>query len=283
MAKYYAGGQSEEILQALDQEFGTGEGSSSYGFIFLDSSKVTNLSIARSSDLVILDCPPDQVEAVLGEAGIAAELEGKILVSLVPGVTISEVESALGGAASTGQKRCWVFRAAPNLAACRAASATAIAAPTDPKLPAGVTNTVRSFFHPIGSIYHIGEAKMIAASVAYGASPAFMALVCEGIVDVIVAAGLPREEAQVMTAQALAGTAAMMVADRGRKSPSQVREEVCASSNIAMQGTLRLENGRVRGLIIEAAVESLAIAQDLEDDRVNEVSEGLSSMDITST
>lgn len=282
MAKYYAGAQSGEIRRALVQEFRTGEGSSSYGYIFLDSSKVTNLSIARSSDLVILDCPPDEVEAVLGEAGIAAGLEGKTLVSLVPGVTISQVESALGGGASTDEKRCWVFRAAPTLAASRVASATAIAGPTDPEPIDKITNTVMSFFKFVGSVYRVDEDKMSAASVACGASPAFMALACEGIVDGIVAGGLPREQALAMTAQALAGTAAMMLAD---KSPSQVREEVCASSEIAMQGIIPLKGGIVRESLSLAVVESMATAQDLEqkDDRASEVSEGLSSMDITST
>lgn len=244
-----------------------------------------NISIVRESGLVILDCPPDEVEAVLGEAGIAAALEGKILVSLVPGLTISQVESALGGRPEVSHKRCYIFRAAPNLAASREASATAIAVPTDPE-PAGVvTFPVMSFFKFVGSVYRVDEDKMSTASVACGASPAFMALVCEGIVDGIVACGLPREQAQAMTAQALAGTAALMLAHKGRKSPSQVWQEVCASSEIAMQGMLTLDSRILRESLSVAVVESMATAQDLEDknDRVNEVSEGLSSMDITST
>lgn len=276
---------SGENHQSLRQDLGIDERTWSRRFIDVGFSNGCNILIARDSGLVILDCPPDEVEAVLGEAGMAAALEGKTLVSLVPGLTISQIESMLGGRPKVSHKRCCIFRAAPNLAASHEASVTAIAVPTDPEPSGMYTFPVMSFFEFVGNVYRVDEDKMSAWSVACGATPAFIALACEGIVEGIVAGGLPREQARAMTAEVLVGTTRLLLADNGRKSPSQVREEVYASTGIPTQGIISLTSGIARESISLAIMESMAAARDLErkGDRVNQVSEGLSSMNITST
>lgn len=98
---------------------------------------------------------------------------------------------------------------------------------------------------------------MDAASVVCGSSPAFMALVCDAIIDGAVAGGLPRAQAESMTAQAAASTAVFLASSGGRKRPSEMRETFCASAGVTTQGILELEMGGVRGSISGAVREAI--------------------------
>lgn len=218
--------------------------------------------------LVILACPPVAVATVLSENGMADALSDKILVSLAAGKTIAQMTQVLeykshNWTNSRGQNKCGIIRAMPNIAASLGASATSITLPHDPAPPNNTIELVDSFFQAVGGITHIPESQMDAASVVCGASPAFMAMFCDAIIDGAVAGGLPRAQAEIMTAQALASTAALLAADGGGKRPSEVRENVCANPGITIGGILNLEKGGVRGSISGAVRDAILAARSL--------------------
>ncbi|KAK7715226.1 hypothetical protein SLS64_003924 [Diaporthe eres] len=84
-----------------------------------------------------------------------------------------------------------------------------------------------------------------------------MAMFCDAITDGAVAGGLPREQAEAMTSQALASTAALLAADGGEKRPSEVRENVGANPGITIGGPLKLEEDGVRDSISEAVRDAI--------------------------
>lgn len=259
--QYLLGVQSWESASALDDLF-----AGIRGIDVLPKEK-QNYTVARRSDIVVLACPPGAVESVLKEDDMRAALSRKILISLAAGVTISQIDAALYGddsqATVEGRGRCWIVRAMPNIAAAVGASSTAIVLPTDPPLPQDKIEIVDSFFQCVGGITHIPESQMDAASVVCGASPAFMALFCDAIIDGAVAGGLPRVQAEAMTAQAMASTAALLAADGGGEIPSEVRENVCANPGITIGGILELEKGGVRGSIAGAVRDSIRAARSM--------------------
>lgn len=266
LARYLASVQSEKTAQALREVFQSA--SDAGGSINLEVFQRQNVQVAQKSDFVVLASPPGAVEAILSEKGMAEALSQKVLVSLAAGLTMSQMETALyrpkGDSPNVSdQNRCWIVRAMPNIAASLAASATAITVSTDQAPPKDKIEIVESFFQCVGGITHIAESQMDAASVVCGASPAFMALFCDAVIDGAVAGGLPRSQAEAMTAQALASTAALLAADGGGKRPSEVRENVCANPGITIGGILDLEKGGVRGSISGAVRDSILAARSL--------------------
>lgn len=269
--RYLASVQSETTAQALEEDFSTDV--YPQGSINVEILQRQNVQVAMRSDLIILACPPGTVKIVLSEKGMADALSQKILVSLAAGVTISQITDTMyhGPGNKTdynGQGRCHIVRAMPNIAASLGASATGITFPTDPAPAKTTIELVDSFFQAVGGITHIPESQMDAASVVCGASPAFMALFCDAIIDGAVAGGLPRAQAEAMTAQALASTAALMNGGgggkkRGGKKPSELRENVCANPGITIGGILDLEKGGVRGSISGAVRDSILAARSL--------------------
>lgn len=68
-----------------------------------------NVQGAQAADVVLLGCKPQMYQEILGEEGMAAALEGKLLVSILAGVKIEQLRAVVP--ASTR-----VVRAMPNTA-----------------------------------------------------------------------------------------------------------------------------------------------------------------------
>lgn len=223
-----------------------------------------NVAAVQDSEIVILASPPGIMGTVLSEEGMKDALKGKILISVLAGVTRMEMETALYGNATTTEnsdERCWVFRALPNLAVATNASATAVEK-SEPYPPKQVSDLVDAVFGALGGITYVPAKIMDAATVMCGSTPAFFALFVDALVDGAVAAGVPRFMAQSMAAQALGSTAALLNEGEG-KSPSVLREEVCAMPGCTILGSLVLDQGGVRAAAARAAKESIEAAAGL--------------------
>lgn len=207
-----------------------------------------NRAVIESCDVIILACPPNLKSQVLSEEGINDALRGKLLISVLAGVTTQSIEGVIHGSSSPPDNRCWVARALPNLAVAQHASATAIET-FDPNFPADKAELVNAIFKQLGGTVDVAPSLMDACTVTCGSTPAFIALFLDGFIDGAVAAGVPRNKADVMIAQVLASTAALL-ADGQR--PSALRESVCAMPGCTIQGNLSLEEGGARGVAARA-------------------------------
>lgn len=217
-----------------------------------------NVQLAQESDVLILACPPDAMKAVLSESGMQEALKNKLLISVLAGVTTQEMEKALTSEQSYGDERCWVVRTLPNLAVASNASATAVEL-SDPAPPKDKLDLVDALFEDLGGIVHVPASLMDASTVLCGSAPAFVALFLDGMIDGAVAAGVPRDKADVMTAQMLMSTAALLKTQRA----SALRESVCAMPGCTIQGNLALEEGSVRGVAAKAMKTSIEAASKL--------------------
>lgn len=221
-----------------------------------------NVRLAMQSDLVILATPPDTVKTILTELRMADALSGKIIVSLAAGVTISQMKEALfseNGSQSLLQRpsACCIIRARPTTAACVAKSITSIALPDDPPQLKEAMNLVNSFFLSVGTINHFPESQIDGAAVVFGATPAFMALFCEAIIEGAVAGGLSRAPAERMTVRALAGMSDILSMPL---KPYSVREKLCANPGNTTEGVMALEKAGVRGKISAAMWDCMSAA-----------------------
>ncbi len=175
-----------------------------------DAYSVLITSVAdavENATFVVVAVKPGDVESVIGEVARAATAAGndsadQVFVTVAAGITITYFESKLPAGTP-------VVRAMPNAAALVGAGVTALAKGrfvTAPQL-----EEVSALFDSVGGVLTVPEAQMDAVTALSGSGPAYFFLMVEALVDAGVAAGLSRQVATDLTAQTMAGSAAMLL------------------------------------------------------------------------
>ena len=210
---------------------------------------------------MLLACKPYNLSAVLQEEGIRKALAGKLLISILAGVSVSQIETTIYSRASLFDEgvRCRIVRVMPNTASLIRESMTVIAT-SDPPLPQSLEALVSWIFTRIGRVVHLPPASMDASTALCGSGPAFFALVLEAMADGAVAMGLPRAEAQLMAAQTMRGTAGLVL---NGEHPAMVREKVSTPGGCTIGGLLVLEEGSLRGTVARSVREATVVASQL--------------------
>ncbi|EUA36918.1 pyrroline-5-carboxylate reductase [Mycobacterium avium subsp. avium 2285 (R)] len=175
-----------------------------------DTYSVLMTSVAdavENASFVVVAVKPADVESVMSEIARAAgqaesDTAEQVFVTVAAGVTIGYFESRLPAGTP-------VVRAMPNAAALVGAGVTALAKGrfvTAPQLEG-----VSALFDSVGGVLSVPESQMDAVTALSGSGPAYFFLLVEALVDAGVAAGLSREVAADLTAQTMAGSAAMLL------------------------------------------------------------------------
>jgi pyrroline-5-carboxylate reductase len=218
-----------------------------------------NVPSVQKADVVILGCKPYMVQEVLSEPGMAAALEGKLLISILAGVPESQIETVLATANNNQPVGCRVVRAMPNTASLIRESMTVIGI-SNPPLDPDTLGLVTWIFKRIGEVVYLPPANMDACTALCGSGPAFFALMLEAAIDGAVAMGLPRAEAQRMAAQTMKGAAGLVL---NGDHPALLRDKVSTPGGCTIGGLLVLEEGRVRGTVARAVREATVVASQL--------------------
>ncbi|MCJ1234580.1 delta 1-pyrroline-5-carboxylate reductase [Varicellaria rhodocarpa] len=221
-----------------------------------------NLRGIHESDVVLLGCKPQKVKSILGHNDIAEALYGKLLISILAGVPTSQIQGILAGATllnNYGPKGFQIVRAMPNTASFIRESMTVIATSTPP-LPKHLDSFVTWIFTSIGRVVHLPPEAMDASTALCGSGPAFFALVLEAIADGAVAMGIPRAQAQLMAAQTMKGTAALVL---NGEHPVGVREKVMTPGGCTSKGLLVMEDGNLRSTLARGLEEATIVASGL--------------------
>ena len=229
--------------------------------------KNDNLRGVREADIVLLACKPYNLSAVLGEEGMREALAGKLLISILAGVQVAQIEDTIYGEGSNKtlppdpavDGRCRIVRVMPNTASLICESMTVIAT-SNPPLPQPLNALITWMFTRIGRVVHLPPSSMDASTALCGSGPAFFALVLEAIADGAVAMGLPRAEAQLMAAQTMRGTAGLVL---NGEHPAMVREKVSTPGGCTIGGLLVLEEGSLRGTVARSVREATVVASQL--------------------
>jgi pyrroline-5-carboxylate reductase len=192
---------------------------------------VTSVNEAvENAAFVVVAVKPADVESVLGELARAAtgaehESPDQVYVTVAAGITTAHVESKLPAGTP-------VVRAMPNAAALVGAGVTALSKGrfvTEQQL-----DEVSALFGAVGSALTVPEGQMDAVTALSGSGPAYFLLMVEALVDAGVGAGLSRQVATDLTAQTMAGAAAMLLdrMDQDRSvdgEPASTRADIAAA------------------------------------------------------
>jgi pyrroline-5-carboxylate reductase len=217
-----------------------------------------NVKAVEAADVVLLGCKPQMVADILNVEDMKEALAGKLLISILAGVPVEQIEKTLYGDALPADS-CRIVRAMPNTASFVRESMTVIAN-SNPPLPPQWEQLVTWIFSRIGRVVHLPPAAMDASTALCGSGPAFASLVLEALADGGVAMGLPRAESQLMAAQVMLGTAGLVIAG---EHPAILRDKVSTPGGCTIGGLLVLEEGRVRGTVARAVREATVVAGQL--------------------
>src|SRR6201991_4302803 len=161
----------------------------------------------ENATFVVGAVKPADVETVMGElarAAAAAEDDSaeQVFVTVAAGITITYFESKLPAGMP-------VVRAMPNAAALVGAGVTALA--KGRYVTPQQLEEVSALFDAVGGVLTVPETQMDAVTALSGSGPAYFFLMVEALVDAGVAAGLSRGVATDLTAQTIAGSAALLL------------------------------------------------------------------------
>ncbi|MBH0200906.1 MAG: pyrroline-5-carboxylate reductase [Nitrospira sp.] len=203
-----------------------------------------------SGDVVVLAVKPQITAAVLKEIGEV--LAKRLLISVVAGVPLIRIIEACGPQAR-------VIRAMPNTPAMVGEGMTVLA--VGPGVEEREVACARHIFESVGRVVPLDERYMDAVTGLSGSGPAYVFLMIEAMADGGVKMGLPRETASLLAAQTVLG-AAWMVLETGQH-PARLKDQVASPGGTTIAGLHRLEQGGLRGVLINAVEAATKRSQEL--------------------
>ena len=188
--------------------------------------------------LVLCVKPADSLEAVRGLNG---KLGGKLVISIVAGLSIARLEEATGFSTR-------VVRVMPNTPALIGQGAAAFA------IGSAATGDdaalVSKILSAVGCAVKVKESLLDAVTGLSGSGPAYVYLVIEALADGGVLMGLPRDLALQLAAQTVAGSAAMVL--QTGQHPAALKDQVESPGGTTIAGVERLEEAAVRSALMSA-------------------------------
>ncbi|KAI9222895.1 pyrroline-5-carboxylate reductase [Blastocladiella britannica] len=229
-----------------------------HGLVFVSSG--ANVDAVRAADCVILCTKPNVAQTVLSEDGMAAALAvgtadesgGKVLVSLLAGVRIAQLEDWVPAGVD-------VVRAMPNTPCRIREGMTVLSCRT------AVGKDVKAFiklaFSTLGRCRYLDEKHMDPVTALSGSGPAFACVVLEALADGGVMMGLPRDVAIELAAQALQGAARLVL--QSGDHPAAIKDSVTTPGGCTIAGLLTMEDGKIRSTLARTIQEATIVASTL--------------------
>lgn len=199
-----------------------------------------NKLVAQKADIIVLAVKPHKYEHIMKELH-SVYTDNKIYVSIAPGKTLAFLETELGIHAK-------IIRTMPNTPALVGAGITAVCPNqnvTDAELA-----TVISILNTFGKTEQIEEALFDAIVAVSGSSPAYIFMLIEAMADAAVMQGLTRKQAYLFAAQAVFGSAKMVL--ETAKHPAELKDTVCSPGGTTIEAIAVLEKQGFRAAVIDA-------------------------------
>ena len=243
MAKAMIGGvirsgvcQKEEILASDAFAPARSAAAESLGICVTES----NTEVAEKTEILVLAVKPQFYEEVAEE--IRGSLhENQLVVTIAPGKTLAWLEEHLG-------KETAIVRTMPNTPALVGEAMSCVcggsqAGPEDVEMVCRV-------FEGFGKTEIVTEELIDVVVGASGSAPAYVFLFIEAVADGAVAEGMSRAQAYRFAAQAVLGSA-KMVLETGIH-PGQLKDMVCSPRGTTIEAVGVLEEKGFRSAVMEA-------------------------------
>lgn len=200
----------------------------------------SNTEVASTSEVIVLSVKPQFYANVIDEIKDVIS-ESTIIVTIAPGQTLERLHNQFG-------KDVKIVRCMPNTPAMVNEGMTAAVKNefvTDEEI-----KYVCSLLDGFGKSAIVSEYMMDAVVSVSGSSPAYVYMFIEALADGAVCDGMPRDLAYKFAAQAVLGSA-KMVLETGMH-PGALKDMVCSPAGTTIEAVRVLEEKGMRSAILEA-------------------------------
>ncbi|MDY0780376.1 pyrroline-5-carboxylate reductase [Tenacibaculum sp. IB213877] len=201
-----------------------------------------NNEAVKNSEIIILCVKPQKTKSVLQE--IASDLNNKIIISTVTGITITELKEVIN-------LEIPLFRAMPNTAAAIKQSMTCVSTinSTDTQ-----KELVTSIFKNLGEVVYIEDELMASATVLAASGIAFALRYIRASMQGGIEIGFSSELAQKIAAQTIKG-AAELILQHGTHPESEI-DKVTTPQGITITGLNKMEQEGFSSSIVQGILAS---------------------------
>lgn len=213
-------------------------------------NSVETLEASFVSDIIFLTVKPQFYPEVLEKMG---SITKKIIVTVAPGITVDTVKGYL-------DKSCQVIRTMPNTPLMVGEGMTVMV--PAPGVHEEKFNFVKALFEKSGKVAIIKEELIDATIAVASSSPAYIYMLIETLADGGVYNGLSRDDALTLAAQAVLGSA-KMVLETGIH-PAKLKDMVCSPNGTTIRAVKELEDNNFRGAILSAMNKCFERAKEMQ-------------------
>lgn len=232
--------KNTEALGELQQELGI-------------RTATENTAVAQEADILFLAVKPHFYQTIIQEVRDHVRPD-TIVVNIAAGISVKNMEDWFARPVK-------VVRVMPNTPVLVGEGMAAMCA--NEEITAADLAEVKAIFGSSGKATVVEERLLDAVIGVSGSSPALLYMVIEAMADAAVEAGLPRKDAYTFAAQAMLGSA-KMVLESGLH-PGELKDQVCSPGGTTIAGVAKAEEVGLRGAMIasvQATIEkSRAMAQ----------------------
>lgn len=202
-----------------------------------------NREVAEKAEVMILSVKPQFYADVISGIKDCIRPE-QLVITIAPGKTLAWLAEQFGKDVKT-------IRCMPNTPAMVGEGMTA-ACPNEHVTEEELAYA-KTLLESFGRVQIVPENLMDTVTAVSGSSPAYVFMLIEAMADAAVAGGMPRQQAYQFAAQAVLGSA-KMVLDTG-KHPGELKDMVCSPAGTTIEAVRILEERGFRSAIIDAMKE----------------------------
>lgn len=200
-----------------------------------------NIDTVSFADMLFLCVKPNVLYSVIDEIKESIRPE-TVIVSIVAGQSLEKLSNAFEF------DDIKLVRVMPNTPALVGEGMTAIV--PNENISDKEKEEVVKIFESLGKAEIVTEHLMDAVTAVSGSSPAYVFMFIEAMADAAVQGGMPRSQAYTFAAQAVLGSA-KMVLETG-KHPGELKDMVCSPSGTTIDAVEVLEQEGMRNAVIKA-------------------------------
>ncbi|MGN0466905.1 MAG: pyrroline-5-carboxylate reductase [Lachnospiraceae bacterium] len=197
-------------------------------------------AMIQEAETIVLCVKPQVLPAVLKE--VREEITAdKLVISIAAGITIARLEEML----SKDNK---IVRVMPNTPALVGAGMAGVC--VNANVSEEEKQVALKIFRSFGEAEFIPEKLIDAVVGVSGSSPAYVYMFIEALADGAVMEGMPRSQAYTFAAQAVLGSAKMVLDTK--RHPGDLKDMVCSPGGTTIDAVKALEDNGFRATVMEA-------------------------------
>lgn len=226
----------EEIIGSAKTRETREKMAAEYGIVTMEK----NADVAAQADMLVLAVKPQFFEEVIHEIKDATRPE-TLIISIAAGKSIQWIEDAFARPVK-------LVRCMPNTPALVGEGCTGVCA--NAKVSEEEKNSSIKLMESFGKASLVPESLIDAVGAVSGSSPAYVFMFIEAMADAGVAAGMPRAQACEFAAQAVYGSAKLVL--ESGKHPGELKDMVCSPAGTTIGAVRTLEERGFRSAVFEA-------------------------------